>query len=207
MPSAENHKLWRRRLIVFAVWLVVGLALHLMQTPLYWRFWILGFVLLQIHLIWGIFQAAYNLYLGSAERHHGVALLSLANAAAIGFLVVAPLWEWGDRLVFLFFRSRYDRIVADAEAGILEAPKPTPPFYGYPYPGEHDGIMYGFRVGEPDLIVFSWLMGVPDGGTAIVYSRSADLESQPDARLTSMLGEDVQACWPFVARYYKCYYD
>jgi len=196
----EARRLWRWRMAEFVVWLMLGLALHLLQSPLYWSTWILGSLALLLHVLWGIAMIGFTLTLAYADRRRDLAYLGLAAFAALGFFFFAPLWHWGDRLLFaVAYEARFDAVVANVQAG-------------GPTVGTAGGFAYQASQ-DRSFVVFFWLEGIPDGGTAIIYDPESRLTSS--AVLSGRLEKDILdvvletpiECWDFTGPYSKCHYD
>lgn len=197
--ETEEPNLWRRRLWALVVWLGLGLALHLLQSPLYWHIFFLGPVFILLHFVWGAGQAAYNLYLGSVAAFE-VGLLSLANLVALLSFSLAPLWHWGDRLLFsVAHEAQFDTAVKSVEAG-----------------GPLTGVAGTFAYAASEdrqFVVFFWLEGIPDGGTAIIYDPANRLTQQEvlsgtlEQQIQNLVLESPIECWDFTGPYSKCHYD
>ncbi len=172
-----------------------------MQSPLYWHTFLIGPLLLAVHILWGIGQAVRTITLGlSSEDDGDVALLSLANAAALAFFLLAPLWYWGDRLIFaVAYEASFDAAVRDVQAG-------------GPLHGEVAGFSYS---ASPDrqFVAFRWLEGIPDGGTAVIYDAmnrlpgDEELSGDLSATILNLVNETPHFCWDFTGPYSKCHYD
>ncbi len=203
MPTAqeiEARGLWRGRVRAFVIWFAIGLAGSLAQSPVWWLISVLSALVLLVHFVWGIGQLGYNLFLGYADHRRDMALLALANLAALAFFLFAPLWHWGDRLIFaLAYESQFDSVVRSVQAG----GPPSGEVAGFGYQASPSG----------EYVVFFWLEGIPDGGTAIVYdpddalTRHKSLSGALEEDIVSVVLESPISCWDFTGPYSKCHYD
>lgn len=101
------------------LWAIVGLAINLLQTPIWNSLGLFGGLVFATHVFWGLWLA---FRMPSTKNKQGrwlfgaLALLVLSLFYLAGGTVIRDL---GDRLRFEVHRDNHDRIVALAAAGSL----------------------------------------------------------------------------------------
>src|SRR5262249_55162190 len=129
------------------------------------------------------------------DRNRGIAAVLMLAALPAMFFGSGLLSELGQRAAFVFLRPAYDRVVKDAAEGTLAW---STNYYGT----ERDGLEYAFKGGPSGLVIFRWVVGIPDGGTAIVFDATDQaatitkpgLQTTIATDLLGLLGEAPQRC-------------
>lgn len=198
-----------RPLVWVALWLVTGLAINMSGTWLYAAMWIGVLAVMLLHLLWGLWLVAW--YGAQAFTRGG----STAWTGFAGMLVLLPamfvsvplLSNLGDRIAFVFLQPAYDQTVSDIKSNLVSAPTEA-------YGRQHRGLQYLFYADRRDLIVFRWLSGAPDGGTAIVHDATGAVQQITPEDWSMVPGFDgllygqPLGCEPFAEpHYYRCHFS
>jgi len=193
-----------------ALWLASGLLLNASQLWLFQALWIGATLFVMAHALWGIRLAAlFQLeVLKKSDRQFVPAFYAtLVLLPALALLSVSPvLRDIADRVVFTVRKAEYDRVVADVATGVSPAPLSW---------SSDNGIEgCSFSSASPDLIVFRWFNGIPDGGFAIVYDRSGAVERIGSAdwsmtpNLEHLLAGQPESCDRYAGpHYFMCYFS
>lgn len=193
------------------LWLATGLLLNASQLWLFQAMWIGASFFFLVHAIWGIWLAALYLLevVTKSDRQFVPAFCAmLFLLPALAFLSVSPvLGEIADRVVFTVRKAEYDRVVAEVAAGV-------PPRL---LPWSRDNRLEGFSFdsANPNLIVFRWFNGVPDGGSAIVYDATESVghieQEGPETaslQLQNLLSGKPMSCDRYAdPHYFMCYFS
>lgn len=176
------------------VWVMAGLVINGAQ---YWLFKssILGLLPMLVHFVWGLVLVAVWLF--------------KARWLALGamLVVMAAMWRLSGDIGFMVARPMFDEIVEDVKAGRIVLDEAS----AYGEQVSADGVEFRFTKDRPGVLVFPWIMGIPDGGWAYAYDPSDSLSkvkagtiSDDDPIVGLVIGHPVDCVRVTDPHYYKC---
>lgn len=175
-------------------WVLAGLVINGSQ---YWLFKssIVGLLPALFHFLWGLVMVA-------------VWLLK-ARWLALGamLIVLAAMWRLSDDIGFMVARPMFDRIVEDVKAGRILLDETG----AYGKQVSADGVEFRYAKARPGVLVFPWMMGIPDGGWVYAYDPSDSLGvvkagtvSDNDPIVQLVVGYPVDCARAADPHYYVC---
>jgi hypothetical protein len=192
-----------KSIVLSLLWAATGVSMHMSMIPLLSRLWVGVLALWGLHLAVGAALAIYLAVRFGASRSLAIAVALALVIAGFATFVFArgSLLDAGNVIAFRWLQPAYQRVIdkagmeRDAAAVLIAS-------------GPEDAVQFIYFSDDPDLIVFPWLNGIPDGGIVLVYDATADIldaGTLRSARLTEVIYSSSPRCTSFgAASFYLC---